>query len=67
MKSHLTPVLTSDLRPVAASATLHCLTGCAIGEVVGLVVAIAAMASSAGAYRFNDVLECTMRLCKLKF
>jgi hypothetical protein len=26
---------------VAASATLHCLTGCAIGEVLGLVIATA--------------------------
>ena len=24
--------------PVAASATLHCLTGCAIGEVLGMVI-----------------------------
>ena len=26
----------ADLRPMALSATLHCLTGCAIGEVLGL-------------------------------
>src|ERR671921_1045303 len=28
-----------DLWRTAASATLHCLTGCAIGEVLGLVLA----------------------------
>src|SRR5262245_59379178 len=31
----------SDLRKLAASATTHCLTGCAIGEVLGLVIATA--------------------------
>jgi hypothetical protein len=29
----------SDLTRTAVSATLHCLTGCAIGEVLGLVLA----------------------------
>jgi uncharacterized protein DUF4396 len=28
--------------PVATSATLHCLTGCAIGEVLGMVIGTAA-------------------------
>jgi uncharacterized protein DUF4396 len=32
---------TPDLRRLAASATTHCLTGCAIGEVLGLVIASA--------------------------
>lgn len=32
---------TSALNAMAASATLHCLTGCAIGEVVGLIVGTA--------------------------
>jgi hypothetical protein len=32
---------TRDLNRVAISATLHCLTGCAIGEVLGMVVATA--------------------------
>jgi len=32
---------TEDLNSVALSATLHCLTGCAIGEIVGMVVATA--------------------------
>ena len=30
-----------DLNRVAVSATFHCLTGCAIGEVVGMIVATA--------------------------
>ena len=32
---------------VAASATLHCLTGCAIGEVLGMVIGTAAGLSNA--------------------
>ena len=31
----------SDLTRMAITATLHCLTGCAIGEVLGLVIATA--------------------------
>jgi uncharacterized membrane protein YbjE (DUF340 family) len=31
----------SDLNRTAVSATLHCLTGCAIGEILGLVIATA--------------------------
>jgi hypothetical protein len=31
----------SGLRAMAASATLHCLTGCAIGEIVGLLLGTA--------------------------
>src|SRR4051794_1961007 len=30
-----------DLRRTAIAATLHCLTGCAIGEILGLVLATA--------------------------
>lgn len=30
-----------DVRKMAASATLHCLTGCALGEVTGLVIGTA--------------------------
>jgi hypothetical protein len=30
--------MNSELNKMAASATLHCLTGCAIGEVLGLVI-----------------------------
>ncbi|MDF3017650.1 MAG: conserved rane protein of unknown function [Thermomicrobiales bacterium] len=28
----------SSVRQLAFSATLHCLTGCAIGEVLGMVI-----------------------------
>ncbi|WP_245156099.1 DUF4396 domain-containing protein [Nocardioides sp. 503] len=38
----------SGLNAMAASATLHCLTGCAVGEVVGLMVGTA-MGLSTGA------------------
>lgn len=31
----------SSLNKMAASATLHCLTGCAIGEVLGLIIGTA--------------------------
>lgn len=30
--------MSSPMRRLAASATLHCLTGCAIGEILGLVI-----------------------------
>jgi len=30
-----------DLRSMAANATLHCLTGCAIGEIAGLMIGTA--------------------------
>jgi hypothetical protein len=33
---------------VAASATLHCLTGCAIGEILGMVIGTVAGLSNAG-------------------
>ncbi len=32
---------TDSLNQMAASATLHCLTGCAIGEVLGLIIGTA--------------------------
>ena len=32
---------TTSLNKMAASATLHCLTGCAIGEVMGLIIGTA--------------------------
>jgi Domain of unknown function (DUF4396) len=32
------PALNSSLNRTAFSATLHCLTGCAIGEVLGMVI-----------------------------
>lgn len=38
----------SSLNRLAVSATLHCLTGCAIGEVLGLVLAMALGWGNAG-------------------
>lgn len=34
--------MSASLNGVAASATLHCLTGCAIGEVLGMIISSAA-------------------------
>src|SRR4051794_40086758 len=36
------------LSRMAASATLHCLTGCAIGEIIGLIIGTAAGLSNFG-------------------
>jgi hypothetical protein len=33
--------MNASLNKVAASATLHCLTGCAIGEILGMVLSTA--------------------------
>ena len=46
MESHHSGMTTStadrgDLTRMAVSATLHCLTGCAIGEVLGMVIGTA--------------------------
>jgi Domain of unknown function (DUF4396) len=38
---HELPTSGSELTAVAFSATLHCLTGCAIGEVLGMVIGTA--------------------------
>ena len=38
---HHAPVTGSALSRQAVSATLHCLTGCAIGEILGLVIGTA--------------------------
>jgi len=38
---HMMPTEGSALTAVAISATLHCLTGCAIGEVTGMVIGTA--------------------------
>ena len=44
-KSHLSddgqPAMGGGLNSMAASATLHCLTGCAIGEILGLIIGTA--------------------------
>ena len=39
--SHATPAEGRALTRLAVSATLHCLTGCAIGEVLGMVIGTA--------------------------
>jgi Domain of unknown function (DUF4396) len=45
--SHELPTAGAALRGVALNATLHCLTGCAIGEIVGMAIATAAGMSNA--------------------
>ena len=45
---HEMPTSGSALNRVALSATLHCLTGCAIGEVLGMVIGTALGFSSLG-------------------
>jgi hypothetical protein len=35
------PAVAQNLNSVAVSATIHCLTGCAIGEVLGMVIGTA--------------------------
>lgn len=37
----------SNLNKTAASATLHCLTGCAIGEILGMIISTALVWSAA--------------------
>jgi len=39
--SHHAPASGSSLNALAFSATVHCLTGCAIGEVLGMVIGTA--------------------------
>src|SRR3712207_7582195 len=38
---HEMPTSGRELTQVAVSATLHCLTGCAIGEILGMVIGTA--------------------------
>jgi hypothetical protein len=45
---HPTPAKGSALTGVAVSATLHCLTGCAIGEVAGMAIGTALGFSNLG-------------------
>jgi len=47
---------TGGLNVMAASATLHCLTGCAIGEVIGLMVGTALGLGNAGTIPLSIVL-----------
>ena len=48
MADHAHPHESSSLNAVAFSATVHCLTGCAIGEVLGMVIGTAAGFSDVG-------------------
>jgi hypothetical protein len=45
-----------ELTGLAVSATLHCLTGCAIGEVLGMIIATALDFSNAGSIAISIVL-----------
>lgn len=45
-----------SLNKVAASATLHCLTGCAIGEVVGMIITTALAWSATGSISLSILL-----------
>jgi Domain of unknown function (DUF4396) len=48
--------MTTTLTRQAISATLHCLTGCAIGEVLGLVIGTALGWGNAGTIALSIVL-----------
>ncbi|MEO6513916.1 MAG: DUF4396 domain-containing protein [Candidatus Saccharimonadales bacterium] len=45
-----------SLNKTAASATLHCLTGCAVGEVLGMIISTAAHWASAPSVIISIVL-----------
>ena len=45
-----------DLNRAAFSATTHCLTGCAIGEILGMVISTAAEWGNLGAIALSIVL-----------
>ena len=47
---------TAPLNAVALSATVHCLTGCAIGEVLGMVIGTAAGFSNLATVALSIVL-----------
>jgi len=47
---------TASLNQVAFSATLHCLTGCSIGEVAGMIIGTAAGMSNAATIALAVVL-----------
>jgi hypothetical protein len=51
--------LDQTLNRTAASATLHCLTGCAIGEIAGMIISTALKWSSAGSIIISVVLAFT--------
>ena len=53
---HELPTSGSALSAVALSATLHCLTGCAIGEVLGMIIGTALGFSDVGTIALAVVL-----------
>lgn len=53
---HAMPTEGAALTAVAISATLHCLTGCAIGEVAGMAIGTAAGFSNLGTVILSVVL-----------
>jgi hypothetical protein len=53
---HAMPTEGSALTTVAISATLHCLTGCAIGEVAGMAIGTAAGFSNLGTVALSIAL-----------
>jgi hypothetical protein len=53
---HELPTSGAALSGVALSATLHCLTGCAIGEIVGMAIATAAGMSDAASIGLSILL-----------
>jgi hypothetical protein len=54
--SHDTEHEHGDLNSVALSATLHCLSGCALGEIVGLAIATALALSNGSSIALATVL-----------
>jgi hypothetical protein len=53
---HAMPTSGSALTAVAFSATLHCLTGCALGEITGMVIGTAAGFSNGGTVAISVAL-----------
>jgi hypothetical protein len=53
---HAMPTGGRELTGVAISATLHCLTGCAIGEIVGMVISTAAGLSNGASVALSIAL-----------
>lgn len=45
-----------NLNKTAASATLHCLTGCAIGEILGMIISTALVWSAAPSIALSIIL-----------
>jgi len=48
--------MVNSLNKTAASATLHCLTGCAVGEVIGMVITTLFSFSSAASVAISIIL-----------